>query len=203
MFKRLKSALSTSSRHQIAIKKVQNDVLVLDKNHYAAVLETTSINFELKSEQEQDLIIDKFGSFLNTIPQNLQFLIRIRELQIEDYLNNLEKTCVQSHESTPKLRDYQEFVQSLVKGNKILTRRFYIILPYTSTSKDFAVIEEQLALQIEIIAKAFEKCGMKTKRLESIKLLDLFYEIYNPHQTSLSKLELLSSNQFFHNFYAS
>src|SRR5258706_6526781 len=80
-----------SSRKQIEIKEVKDDILVLPNNRYCLILETSSINFELKSEAEQDIIIDNFKTFLNSLPFALQILIRVREVDIDSYLEKLHQ----------------------------------------------------------------------------------------------------------------
>ena len=47
-----KSKNRISSRKQIQIKEVKDDILILPNNEYRLVIETSSINFELKSEDE-------------------------------------------------------------------------------------------------------------------------------------------------------
>ena len=55
-----KSNNKTSSRKQIQIKGVKDGILLLPGNKYRAVLELSSINFELKSEAEQDALIETY-----------------------------------------------------------------------------------------------------------------------------------------------
>ncbi|MDO8658746.1 MAG: hypothetical protein Q7K55_08445, partial [Candidatus Levybacteria bacterium] len=78
-----KSRNKVSSRKQIQIKEVKDDILVLPNNEYRTIIETSSINFELKSEEEQDVLIDGFQNFLNSLPSQLQILIRVREVDID------------------------------------------------------------------------------------------------------------------------
>ena len=74
---------SISSRQQIQIKEVVDNILVLPNNEYRQILETSSVNFELKSEEEQDVIIDSFQNFLNALPCQIQILVRVREVDID------------------------------------------------------------------------------------------------------------------------
>ena len=82
MFALQKSRNKVSSRSQIAIKGARDGILILPNNQYRAVLEVSSLNFELKSEDEQDIIIDTYESFLNSVGTNLQILIRTREVDM-------------------------------------------------------------------------------------------------------------------------
>ena len=49
-----------SARTQVGIKEVRDGILVLPFNRYRAILSTSSVNFELQSEEEQDVIVDTF-----------------------------------------------------------------------------------------------------------------------------------------------
>lgn len=191
MFALQKSKTKTSSRNQIAIKGVQDSILMLPSNQYRAVLEVSSLNFELKSEDEQDAIINTYESFLNSIGSNLQILIRTREIDMDKYLQDLSDRFVNEPEPiySSQLLNYKEFISSLVTTNKILTRHFYLIIPYTDKSKvDFDLIKEQLKLKVDIISKGMSRLGMYTKQLSSFEVLDLFYSFYNPSQAKIQPL---------------
>ena len=180
-----------SSRRQIKIKEVKDDVLVLPSNQYRTIIETSSINFELKSEEEQDVLIDSFQNFLNSLPSPIQILIRVREVDVDHYLEEIVQSRSKETETVYKnqMKHYSQFIQNLVSGNKILTRRFYIIIPYESREiTDFPLIKEQLQLQQDIIIKGLEKLGMKAKTLTSLEILDLFYSFYNPSKAKSQPL---------------
>ncbi len=87
--------------------------------------------------------------------------------------------------------NYTQFIQKLVSGNKILSRRFFVIIPYHSSDsqKDFKIIKEQLSVTRDIILRGLEKLGMKVKTLNSLELLDLFYSFYNADQIKTQILQ--------------
>ncbi|MDE2590162.1 MAG: TraC family protein [Patescibacteria group bacterium] len=186
-----KSSKKVSSRNQINIKEVRDDIVILPRNEYRLVIETSSINFELKSEEEQDTIIDTFQNFLNSLSTPLQIVIRVREVDVDHYLEQISKSKEHEKETVYKkqLDNYTQFMQKLVSGNKILSRRFYVIIPFHSThEKDFKLITEQLYLTRDIVTRGLEKIGMKVKPLNSLELLDLFYSFYNSQQVKTQPL---------------
>ena len=172
-----------SSRQQIQIKEVVDNILVLPNNEYRQILETSSVNFELKSEEEQDVIIDSFQNFLNALPCKIQILVRVREVDIDKYLEDIGKT--KEKETVPaykkQIKGYCSFVKKLVSGNKILSRRFYIVIPYKHTERhqDWKLIKEHLSLEQDIIIKGLERMQMKARALNGIEILNLFYTFYN------------------------
>jgi hypothetical protein len=186
-----KSKSKASSRQQIDIKGVKDGVLMLPGNHYRMVLQVSSLNFELKSEEEQDALIDTYESFLNSIGSALQILIRTREIDMDKYLGELAERLDGEIETIyrAQLINYDEFIRSLITTNKILTRHFYVIVPYDAPSKtDFEMTQEQLNLKVDIVSKGLSRLGMHSRQLSSLEVLDLFYSFYSPEQAKIQPL---------------
>lgn len=188
-----KSKQKVSSRKQIQIKEVKNDVLVLPNNNYRLILETSSINFELKSEAEQDVLIDSFQNFLNSLPCQLQILVRVREVDIDQYVEQISQTKNTELEDVYKdqITHYCDFIQNLVTGNKILSRRFYVVIPYSNSDRgqDFSLIKEQMNLSRDIVLRGLERLGMKARSLNTLEILNLFYSFYNSSQLKTQPLD--------------
>lgn len=194
MFGSLKSKSKTSARNQIAIKGVRDGILLLPNNQYRAILEVAALNFELRSDEEQDAIIDTYESVLNSVGVPLQILIRTREIDMDKYLEDLQDRRRDEKEEIyrDQLKNYNEFIRTLIADNKILTRHFYIVVPYQPTDKnekaDFDLVEEQLRLRLDIVSKGIAKLGMHTFQIDSLKVLDLFYSFYSPTQAKIQPL---------------
>lgn len=75
---------------------MREGILILPHNEYRAILRVSSLNFELRSEEEQDAIIDTYESFLNSVGTNLQILVRTREIDMDKYLESLRERQVRS-----------------------------------------------------------------------------------------------------------
>lgn len=186
-----KTKQRASSRSQIAIEGARDGILILPKRRYRAVLEVSSLNFELKSEDEQDAIIETYESFLNSVGTPLQILIRTREIDMDGYLAELRGRFEGETEQIyrDQLENYDEFIRSLIQSNKILTRHFYAIVPYDAPSKlDFELVKEQLGLTVDIVAKGMTRLGMYARQLTSLEALDLFYSFYNPSAAKVQPL---------------
>ncbi len=187
-----KSQDKVSSRNQIAIKEVRDSILVLPNNEHRLIIETSAVNFELKSEAEQDVLIDSFQNFLNSLPTQLQILIRIREVDIDQYIDSIELLKHSENEAQylEHIDDYTQFIRQLVSGNKILSRRFYVVLPCKPETKGdaFELAKAQLTLTQDMVIKALEKLGMKARKLESLEILHLFYSFYNKNQIKTQEL---------------
>lgn len=185
-----KSNKKYSSRNQIDIEGVRDGILVLPRKEYRVILESSSINFELMSEDEQDALIDTYQNFLNSINTSFQILVRIRELDMDKYLEGFKSRMNSKEKEIYKKQaeNYMEFISGLVSNNKILTRKFYVVLPYKSNDDEFTVVKEQLQLQSDLVAKGLGRLGMQIRKLNSLEVLDLFYSFYNPGQAKRAPL---------------
>lgn len=178
-----KSSKRASSRQQIDIREVKDGILVLPNHHYRVVLHVSPVNFELRSEDEQDAIIETYESFLNSVGVPLQVLIRIREMDMDAYLEDLDNRLQNEKVAIYKkqLANYDEFIRELIKTNRILSRQFYVVVPHNSDGKaDFELVKEQLSLTVDIVQKGLARLGMHSRELSSLELMDLFYNFYNP-----------------------
>lgn len=191
MFALQKSNQKASARSQIDIRGVKNGILALSRNRYRVALAVSPVNFELKSEDEQDAIIDTYESFLNSVGCSLEILIRTREIDMDNYLAELNERT--ASEQVPiyrtQLENYGEFIRGLITTNKILTRHFYVIVPYDASSKiDFDSVREQLGNRVDIVRKGLARLGVQSRELGSLELLDMFYTFYSPGQAKIQPL---------------
>lgn len=195
-----------SSRKQIQIKEVRDGILILPDNRYRMILETSSVNFELKSDEEQDVLLESFQNFLNSLPCHLQILIRVREVDIAGYLEHITKSKQSEKENVyrEQIDNYASFIRKVISGNKILTRKFYIVIPYehTGRGKDFSIIKEQMYLQKDLVLRDLEKLGMKARSLDSLEVLNQFYNFYNSGQFKTQELKKHSIEMLLEDAYA-
>ncbi len=181
-----------SSRRQIAIRGVDGNILELPDGEFRLIMETSSINLELKSEAEQDAIIETYQKFLNSLASPIQIVVQIREVDIDKYLEDYRKRvkgeAVEIYKQQSEV--YQKFVRDLIKTNKILTKHFYIVVPFSDRNKtSIEVIKDQLGMHAKIIEQGLGKLGMQTRILTGLEALDLFYTFYNSEQAKLQPLK--------------
>ncbi len=177
-----KSNAKSSSRRQLAIEGVQDGILLLPGHRYRRVLSVSSVNFELKSEAEQDALIETYQSFLNSLGSSIQILVRTREMDMAAYVSDIQQRLHGETEEVYRLQleEYCRFIQSLVNNNKILSRKFYVIVKFDSDAAvDFTIVKDQLAQLVDIVSKGLARLGMQSQPLNSLAVLNLFYSFYN------------------------
>ena len=191
MYLLAKANKKASSRLQIDIKGIEDNILLLPNHEYRLVLHVSSVNFELKSEDEQDALIETYQSFLNSLAGDLQIIVRVRELDIDEYVQNLESRLSSETERVyvSQINNYTSFVKSLIKSNRILSRQFYVVVSYRGDKKqDFDIAKEQIGIRADIIAKGLMRLGIQSKSLSGLELVDMFYSFYSPRQAKSQPL---------------
>ena len=143
----LEAGSPISARQQIAIKEVRDGVLLLPGNQFRLVLETTAINFELKSEAEQDVLIESYEGFLHSLPCPLQLLIRVREVDIEQYVSHIGESAQQAGAHLPwsNYRLLPVYSRSCY-GQHNLSRRFILLFLQGQKSADFLLAKSSWRL---------------------------------------------------------
>src|SRR3989344_6986071 len=124
---------SQATQEFVPIKEVRNGVVVLKSGGMRAVLMVSSLNFALKSEDEQKSIIYQFQNFLNSLDFSVQLMVQSRKLDIRPYVALLEERYTKQTNDLLKIqiREYIDFIKSLSTGtNNIMTKNFFAVIPY-------------------------------------------------------------------------
>jgi len=124
---------ATSARTQdiVDIKAIKDGVVYLKDGGMRKIVMVDGINFDLKSDDEQSIIISAYQNLLNALDFSIQISIHSRKLNIEGYLENLEERLASETNELLKiqLEEYLEFVKSFVKSNAIMAKNFFVVVP--------------------------------------------------------------------------
>jgi hypothetical protein len=200
------SKLGSPSQLLVPIKEIKEGVLVLKTGALRAVLLISSINFALKSHEEQEAIIVRFQEFLNSLDFSAQIIVQSRKLKMDKYLKRIkEMEKVQENELLRiQTAEYHNFIKELVSSMNIMNKTFYVIVPYSvgeSAKKKgilnlvketagkgsvqigeqrFHQIKSQLWQRVDHIAASLSSMGIRAVPLNTEELIELFYKLYNP-----------------------
>lgn len=197
----------------VRLREISHNVLGLasagspTKREYRAVLEVSSTNYTLKSEDEQDLIIAGYRAFLKSLAFPIQILVRSQQLDLSPYLQSLlEASTTSMHDPMWKeLADsHTQFVQELAARRTLLEHRFYLILPFEPESgtrqPPFSTLlsfggkrkwikaetlekaQQQLDLRVEVVTQQLAAIGLHCHRLAGEELISLYYSCLTPER---------------------
>ena len=189
------------------IKEIRDGILVLKDGGLRAVVLANSINLSLKSSDEQRATILQFQNFLNTLDFSVQISDQSRKLDIRPYLMLLENRIKVQNEPLIKLqtREYMDFIQSFTESVSIMTKSFFVVVPYThmnlkessgvlskfwsKKSKeeqraldqvDFEEKRSQLEQRVSVIEQGLSRCGINSAQLGTEEMVEVFYKVFNP-----------------------
>ncbi|MEK7554406.1 MAG: hypothetical protein AAB518_00250 [Patescibacteria group bacterium] len=116
----------------IKIEAIEDDILILKNGGLRQILLVSGVNFDLKSEEEQSMIMNLFQGFLNSLNFSVQIFIHSRKLNIDPYLENLSlrETKESSELLKNQIAEYREFIRAFVSENAIMMKRYFIVVPY-------------------------------------------------------------------------
>lgn len=203
--------IKASTQEHLDIYAIKDHLIFLKDGSAALVLKTTAINFNLLSEEEQDATIYAYAGLLNSLSFPIQILIRSQRKNISDYINLIDTRIqsVSSQKVKEQLLAYRQFVKSLVKENRVLEKKFFVIVPFSTVEVgltkssfnpfikapqkppfDLSYIEEKAATTLyprrDHIIRQFARIGLKASQLSTSELVTLFYTIYNQGSTSFN-----------------
>ena len=152
----------------LEIKDIREGVLLLKNNSIRGILMVSSINFALKSDEEQSAIIYAFQTFLNSLDFFCQIVIQSRNINITPYLDGLKD--LEEKQTSELLKQqtasYRDFIKNLVKGDMIMTKNFYVVVPYSlmevlgigAIGKQFNFLKTKKEKEQEIKDDDFQRC---------------------------------------------
>lgn len=195
-----------ASQDFVPIEQVRDGVIVLKDGTLRALLMASSLNIALKSEDEQSAILVQFQNFLNSLDFSVQFFIQSRELDIRPYLALLEKRYTEQQSELMKIqvREYIDFVKGFVEGSSIMTKSFFVVVPYSPpmssgnsggigalsnlagghkdaklSSQLFEEYRSQLEQRISVVQSGLARTGVRVAQLGTEEVIELFYKLFN------------------------
>lgn len=189
----------------VPIHEVRGGVMVLKDDTLVGVMLASSLNFALKSNDEQEAIIVQFQNFLNSLDFTVQFFIQSRRLDIRPYVALLEEQYAAQTEDLMRIqvREYIEFIRSVTERANIMSKNFFVVVPYTPpivnlqnvakrtifggnslSAEDQNIGFEEHRTQLEqrmgVVEQGLMRCGVRTAPLDTEAVIELLYKEFNP-----------------------
>ena len=122
-----------TSQNFVPIKEIRDGVVVLQDGSLRALIIASSLNFALKSQDEQTSIIYQFQNFLNALDFSVQIFVQSKKLDIRPYIALLEGRYKEQVTELMKIQtqEYIEFIKTFVENSNIMTKSFFIVVPYS------------------------------------------------------------------------
>ncbi|EKE27326.1 MAG: hypothetical protein ACD_3C00223G0003 [uncultured bacterium (gcode 4)] len=129
-----KAPSDTTTQRYLPFSEIRDNMIIMKDGSTRMVIKVKAINFNLKSEEEQDSIIYSYQRFLNSLRFPIQIIVRSLKVDIDAYINKLKNLAVK--QQNPLLQEqayrYIDFLVNLIDMAQIMKKDFYIVVPYDS-----------------------------------------------------------------------
>jgi len=203
-----------STQRYLDIAEIRDNVVVLKDGTLRAVILVSSINFALKSPEEQQATVQSYMQFLNGLEYPLQIVIQSRQMNIDKYIEalNEQEKKIDNELLKTNIRDYRSFIEDLVELGEIMQKRFYAVVPYDPVSdkqrnfrsrltdalspaslvklsnKQFMERRDALMQRVRITQQGLSGMSLKNTQLDTQGLIELYYTVYNPDIFDVQKM---------------
>lgn len=225
MFKKKKEQTNTSQHFEstqkyLEIDKIKDDTIFLKDGSLRAVFMVSSINMELRSDQESTSVISMYQSALNALDFPIQIIVQSRKVDLTSYMASLEDSA--SKQTIPLLRDqtneYIDFLKEILSSVNVMDKRFFVVIPYypnvivqqSAGALSFFGIKKKspsgavqhtnyeenlmkLGERVQSVASSFSGVGLTATKLPTEALIELFYACYNPETAGHEHIKNLGS----------
>ena len=214
-----KGSSGSSTQKYVDVEEMRDGVMVLKSGALRAALLVSSINFDLKSSQEQDAIIAQYQAFLNSLDFPVQIVISSRRFNIAPYIDLLKDQEVQQQNELLRFQisEYKNFIENLTEVSNIMAKFFYIIVPFSpsedeqsgligkllgifspkrsigSDGEQFETYKNQLLQRVDHVRAALTSTGVKVTQLNTEEIIELLYNSYNPSLFTTKMIKSVNS----------
>lgn len=203
--------IKATTQSFLELEDIVDDLIIHIDGSVSLVIETSAVNFGLLSEEEQDAIVYAYASFLNSLSFPIQVCISSRHMDISSYLDLIAKEEAKqpSAKLRTQIRKYYQFILSLVKNNKVLEKKFYIVIPFSSLelglkgsslfsarpkklpfAKDYVLSHAKTTLypKRDHVLRQLTRIGLHGQQLTTQQLIELYFTLFNPTESESQKI---------------
>lgn len=204
-------AIASTQQH-LDIASVRDGIVYAKNGTLKALVGVTPVNFALKSEEDQDVLINQFQSFLNALYFPIQIVVQSRRIDVSGYLKGLKAQV--ENEGNELLRiqgeEYIDFITQLTTLANIMAKRFYLVVSYDVspteprggllglfgnkggqlkyTAEQLKKYQEELKQRVNVVASGLQAMGLPAVPLKTQELVELYYGVYNPDEGAFEQL---------------
>lgn len=189
----------------LRLSEIKNDCVVVSDGTLRAILNVSSTNFDLKSQEEQNSIVFSFQRFLNSLEFPVQILMQSRRMEVGGYIEKLKELAAKQANELLRVQtlEYVDFISKLIENASIMNKNFYVIVPLgesitppvagffssifgngkaKETSErisNFEKAAEKLSLRVNAVQANLSGAGVRAERLTTEQIMQLYYNSYN------------------------
>ncbi len=196
--------LTSTAQDFIPIADIVEDIILYKDGGAALVMESTSLNFSLLSEKEQQAVIFAYAALLNSLSFSIQIVVRSQRKDITSYMDYLNEAAgkIKNAKLAGLMEGYKRFILESIKKKNVLGKKFYVVIPFSPLEmgvgksiasavkrgvtlpypKSYVTKKAKVSLypRRDHWVRQANRLGIKLRQLGTNELIELYYGIYNP-----------------------
>jgi len=201
-------AITASTQELLPIADIDGGVVVYKTGSASLIMESTSLNFGLLNEREQNAVIASYAGLLNSFKFPVQIVVRSQKKDISHYMDflNIAYQKIKDPKLKTVMDDYKNFIQDAIKKKNVLSKKFFIVILFSNYElgvsksvgtafrppgskpkplpfpKSYVVRKAKLSLypKRDHLVRQARRLGITLHHLNDDELVKLFFETYNP-----------------------
>ena len=185
----------------IPVEKIKEGVMIMKDKSLKGILIVSSLNFALKSAEEQTAIIYQFQNFLNSLDFPAQIIAESKRINMTGYVEKIREMEKNQTNELLKIQtaEYIKFIEDIIGGGSIMNKEFYVVVPYFPmtelvnfvsesgdasklTEEKFQASKYQLLQRMEYVSLGLRRCGLKSAPLDTGEIIELLWANYHPQE---------------------
>lgn len=210
-----KKPLVAPTQKYLQIERIRDGIIILKDGRLRKVIKAVPVNFDLKSENEKEVAIYQYQSFLNSLKFPVEIVVQSRRVDLAAYIDKVERASAgEINELLQRqAKDYLDFVKTLSEQINIMEKSIYIVISHTAkgavenetlidkvlkrkkvgvtaiSDDEFKSYKEILDERSRTISGRLNSLGVTTKELDTKEIIELFYNTYNPEESYTQHLK--------------
>lgn len=205
---------SSSTQQDIEIAGIKDGVVILRSGSYRLVMSVSTVNFALKSEEEQNSLVFQYQSFLNSLHFPIEINMQSKRLDLTPYLKKIKELTDKQQNDLLRvqMQDYIDFVSKLINVANIMKKTFFVTIPFEPinlknatfidrifgqknssglkiSEAEFKHCRDELVQRGNVVASGLGSLGLRCVQLTTEEVVELFYKIYNPEISGKERVE--------------
>lgn len=206
----------SSTQNYLPFKEIRDGLVIMKDGSLRSILLTSSVNFDLKSDEEQNAIIYQYQNFLNSLAFPVQIIVQSKKLDLTEYISKLKDMEVKQQNDLLKIQmqEYISFIQRLLEVTNVMEKKFFVIISYYPASaptksfwqklfpssneiivkeKDFQLAKEKITERINVVTSGLGSIGLSAVTLSTQEITEVMYVHFNPSTSRHQKLFQIES----------
>ena len=152
-------------KHLCTIKNISDSFVETNINKIC-LIEVLPVNFLLKSEREQEIILDAYKTFLKQCSFDMQIFIQTTSVNMNEHLDEIDKCIKHEDDVCEMANEYKKLVNEFSNVQKSMTKKFYI------------VIQEKYLEQLLRALQTLKACGNDFKVSTKKECIEIYKQCY-------------------------